>query len=271
MLFEALDKQQGSEYAVGVVYARAPLRGKMHTLKLDLFLPHKDHRPASCLVWLRGGGFETGRYVPGQFQRLARWCAQEGIAVIAPDFRLGATAEDLEPTTRAALPDIAGMAAKDLDPSFYGPAALAAMEDVLCALVWLEENAKSFGLRKRPVLGGSEAGAFTAFSTVYTALTMGHEVPKVAGILSFSGGLAWPELFMRGRVPIFAVHNPLDPKIPISPIRRIAQADPNVELIEAMEHQTGSIKLWPEEGRAACHSRLLEYIKRWSAQAPLTP
>jgi dienelactone hydrolase len=266
MLFEALDKRQGSEHAGDVLYAQAPLRGVLKDLKLDLFLPHKDRRPAPCLVWLQDDGGEDGPERTARFHRLARWCAQGGFALIVPEFRQGAVEADLEPITRQALPKLSEIAAPDLPASISGPSALAAMEDIVCALVWLEENGAALGLRKFPILGGGGFGAFTAFHTVYAALTMGHQVPRVSGLLSFSGGLAWPSLFMRGRMPIFALHNPADPTYPITTIREIAQADPSVELIEGLEHKTGAIKLWPGEGRAASHARILSYLEKWDVQ-----
>ena len=263
MEFAAFNPATGAEMARDVVYAYAPRDGRDVALHVDIYRPAAAARPALMLVWLHGGDFHTGNHAHGGHRRLARWLTAAGVALATPQIRLGAGEADLCDDLRARLPGPTEAA-----PGVpAGPEALAAMEDIVRFLGWLEGARAAIGIRGRPVLGGSRAGAVSAFNVAFAAPWFGLERPEPGGILSFSGAFAWPELYTLGRCPVFALHNPADSGMPIGPVRRMAEADSGVELIEAPEQTPGAIRVWPNEPKRDFYGRIATLLEEWSAAA----
>jgi len=255
----------GSELARGVAYTDAPAGGAEVALHVDIYRPSADQRPAPVLVWLHGGDFRSGDYAHVKHRRLARQLTIEGFALATPQFRLGSGAADLSPPVRERLPELQETA-RDGVPA--GPPALAAMEDVAAFLRWLDAAREEIGIAGRPVLGGSAAGAVTAFNVAFAAPALGLERPEPGGLLSFSGGLAWPEFHVPGRYPVFALHNPADGHIPPASVRRLAEADSGVQLIEAPEQTQGAIRVWPKEPKPDFYGRIRAMVRAWAGAGP---
>ncbi|WP_397544603.1 hypothetical protein, partial [Roseovarius salis] len=186
------------------------------------------------------------------------------IALVVPELRLAAGADDLPPALRRRMAELP----EPLHGLPAGPEALAAMADAVACLGWLEAARDRIGLAGRPVLGGTAAGALTAFNVAYAAPAIGLDRPEPGGILSYSGGFAWPGLFVPGRYPVFALHNPFDTRIPVQSVRRLAETDPDVELIEAFDHGPGTLRVWPQEPRDHVFGRIRTLVQEWSGGTP---
>jgi len=262
--FADFDAGTGTRVAAGAVYGTALLGAGPRSLRASLYLPKAARTPVPVLVWMHGGGFETGDPDTLQIRRLARQLTARGFALAAPQYRLGAQEADLSPEARGKLGALAAMPATQGAEALAGPRAIAAAEDVARFLDWLAARAEGLGLCPRPVLGGSGAGAATAFNAAFLLPWLGLSHPDPAGILSYSGGFAWPGLYEPGRMPVFALHNPDDKEVDIAAIRALSQMDPDLELIEAFEHEHGALRLYPKEPKAETFGRLRAMLARWA-------
>ncbi|MBK8975315.1 MAG: alpha/beta hydrolase [Planctomycetes bacterium] len=112
-----------------LVYATlAPQRA----LHLDLYLPSGATRPTPCVVWIHGGGWQTGSRMAARADALA--LAGLGLAVAAVEYRLSG-----EATWPAQIHDVKG------------------------AVRWLRANARQYGLDiDRFAAFGSSAGGHLA-------------------------------------------------------------------------------------------------------------
>ncbi|MEQ8896644.1 MAG: hypothetical protein RID23_06095 [Roseovarius sp.] len=262
--FGVFDGKAGSRVAGDVVYGHAPLGGQEVALHATLYLPKPGGRPPPLLVWIHGGGFRDGSHDQLQIRRLARQLTIEGFALATPEYRLGAEAADLSAATRARLTVLENVPVAG-EPWMAGAAAIAAAEDVAVFLNWLEGVRAELGFAGRPVLGGSGAGAVTAFNAAYLAPVLGLQRPEPGGILSYSGGFAWPELYEPGKYPVFALHNPFDEVLGIASVRALSQRDPEMELIEAWEQEHGLLRVHPQETKPTTFGRIRGMLEAWAA------
>ena len=261
--FGVFDGRAGSRVAADVVFGHAPLGGQEVALRASVYLPKPGGRPPPLLVWIHGGGFRDGRHDQLQIRRLARQLTIEGFALATPEYRLGAGEADLT-ATRERLAELERLPVAG-EPWMAGAAAIAATEDVAAFLGWLEEQRGELGFAGRPVLGGSGAGAVTAFNAAYLAPFLGLERPEPGGILSYSGGFAWPELYEPGKYPVFALHSPFDDTLGIGPVRALSQMDPALELIEAWEQEHGLLRVHPQETKPVTFGRIRAMLEAWAA------
>lgn len=102
------------------------------SLELQLYVPRHtpaENRPA--MLYFFGGGWVEGRVT--QFQRQARYMARAGLLVVCADYRVS---------------------------SRHGTTPAEAVEDGVDAYLWLQKNAKTYGVdpKKIAVSGGSAGG-----------------------------------------------------------------------------------------------------------------
>lgn len=277
--FETFEDRPDARVARGLVYGSARQGGMMRDLRLDLYLPDpqsaetraETQAQVPLLIWLHAGGFTGGRHDLPIYLRLARQMVSGGCALAMVEYRLGAQEEDLEEDLARRFAAMTAKRDPNISADLAGPAAVAACADLCMAMGWLVTRAGALGLAPRPVLGGSEAGACTALAAAFAAPLLGLERPDPAGVLSYSGALAWPALFEPDRSPVLAFHNPADPQVDIGPVRKLAETCANVTLIEVPDHPNGSVRLWPEEGRAASFGRIRDRLHEWTSARPAAP
>lgn len=253
------DARAGTRRAEAAVYGNAPLAGRRIALQAALYLPAPGGAPAPVLVWLPATGRDSA-----QTRRLARQLTAEGFALAVPRVRRQAGEGDLAPPTRARLPALADLPLAPGAAALAGPAALAATEDAVRFLAWLAARAPALGLAGRPVLGGGGVGAAVAFNAAFLAPHLGLGRPDPGGILSYSGGFAWPTLYRPAVWPVFAIHNPFDRIVPIAPVRALSQADPALELVEAWLHAHGTLRAHPREPRPVTFGRIRDRLRAWA-------
>ena len=275
LILTDFDPRAGTRMAADVLYAHAVLGGVPVALHGTLYLPAPGGAAAPLLVWLPGNGHPTeqhdgqhdGQRGRLQTRRLARQLTAAGFALATPQLRPRAECDDLAEATRARLAEIERMPVAPGAARLTGWPALAATEDAARFVGWLAARAAALGLAPRPVLGGTGDGAATAFNLAFLAPFLGLERPEPAGILSFSGGFAWPGLYRPAVYPVFALHNPFDQTLDIGPIRALSQIDPALELIEAWEHQHGALRVHPKESRTQAYGRLRALLRDWCGVA----
>ena len=264
--FAVFDAKVGARVAADLVYGHAPLLGREVPLHASLYLPAAQDGPVPLLVWLHGGGFTSGDYGELQIRRLARQLTLEGFALAAPQYRLEAQESDLSPKVRDRLGALNRLPVAGEITELAGARAIAACEDAVRFLTWLEGQGDALPRLSRLVLGGSGAGAVTAFNAAFLAPWLGLARPDPAGIISISGGFAWPDLYVPGKYPVFALHNPFDTRLGIASIRALSHRDATVELIEALEQEHGVLKTHGDEPKATTFGRLRRLLTRMTVR-----
>jgi para-nitrobenzyl esterase len=151
-------------------------------LTVDVWAPHRTHRPAPVMVFVHGGGFVSGSTSAPLYDGSA--FARDGVVLVAVNYRLGIPGF-------LHLPDA---------PDNRG------MLDVLAALRWIRDNAARFGgdpgnitltgqsagativggiladpgsaglVRRAVMQSGNGTGAFTAEQAAIVTAAAGHEL-----------------------------------------------------------------------------------------------
>jgi acetyl esterase/lipase len=209
--------RKGVVYGSGKVAAPSARNAR---LRLDLYRPAaKTRTRRPVVVMIHGGGFKMGsRAEPGPV-RTARALAARGIVAVSIDYRL--RGQSPVPSRR-----VAPLAAALPRGAFF-TAAVAAVDDTLTALSYLDRNAKRLGVDPRRLgLVGSSAGAVTADHVAYALDDHGIKRPKIRFVGSLWGGiLARPpqrlgkrgaDHLERGEAALFAAHGDQDPTVPVS-------------------------------------------------------
>lgn len=241
-----------------IPYLHAPVQGERITLEVDIFLPEAPARPAGpMLVWFHSGAFCTGTRKRPAHRMLARRLTAAGMSVVVPSYRLASDEGDLSAPIRAALPSLLEQCPPTFRREMAGPWALAALEDSVALLHWLDAQRAALGIAGRFVVGGTSAGAINALNLLHAAPGLGLETPETGGGFCYSGAFAYPDLFRPGRASVFAMHNPDDDRVDIEPIRALAAQDSLIELIEAPGQPHGGFTAHPDEKPHVSVGRIL--------------
>jgi acetyl esterase/lipase len=211
----------GVRVTEGIVYGTGrvtrPAAGQARLL-LDLYRPaarSRTRRPVVVLV--HGGGFRGGSRTQPQLVRLAGGLARRGIVVASIDYRLqpqGPVPSRRVRTLTAAAPDL---------PVFT--AMVAAVDDTLTALDWLQAHARRIGVDARRIgLVGGSAGAITADHVAYALDDFGVAAPRIRFVGDLWGGvfLKAPSAatgaaqLERGEARLFCVHGTADRTVPVT-------------------------------------------------------
>jgi len=205
--------------------------------KLDLYVTRTPDKPLPTLIWIHGGGWTGG--VKETSMGIPAYLAM-GMNVVNVEYRLARTA---------------------LAP--------AAVEDCRCALRWVIQNAKQYGIDvNRLVVAGGSAGG-------HLALTTGM-LPASAGLDRQCPKRVSPINYVRpGLPPILTIHGDLDPTVPYSQSVRLhkALADAAVpnELMTMAGGKHGYECCTPTQ-RAQGYAKIREFLVRQRVlEAPKAP
>lgn len=272
--FETLP-QDGVDIGAGVMmhhavtYGAAVLHGNVKRLRVDLYCPPSREAQTPIVVWFHSGAFRSGGHSRVAHKVMARWLGKHGIALATPEYRLGAIKSDLSRAGLSKLDDLRNLRSRTFRRDLAQARSIAALEDSCVFLTWLHDAAADMGINDKMVIAGGSAGAINAFNVCFTSPFLGlHQPASIGGILSFSGGYAYPSLFKPGKVPIFAAHNPDDDRVDIGSIRHLSRLDPDIELVETNEQDHGEVRLWRGEKKAQAFARFSERVWRMSGLTP---
>lgn len=187
----------------GLTYGKAArLTGSLQTLKLDLYQPTGDaikKRPA--IVWVHGGGFKNGDRFSGELVDQATTFSKLGFVNVSIDYRLSG---GCAPFTAECIQGIE-----------------MAYHDAQAAVRWLRANASTYRIDPdRIAIGGTSAGAITAYNVAYGSDQVGHSgnpgySSKVRAAVSLSGA-ALTTAPDPGEPPTLDFHGTADSLVPLS-------------------------------------------------------
>lgn len=242
-------------------YGRAVRRGEEVGLKLDLTVPRSAPGPVPLVMWIHGGGFRAGQKTWAGHMTDARWLTKAGYAYASIDYRLKAGSEDLSAPVARRMAKLRQYRSHGFRKNLSGAASLAVMEDALTALSWLDGQRDNYNLSDWVAIGGNSAGAITAFNLVHLSGFFGLWRPAIRGLVSISGGFAYPSLYAPSQVPVHALHGPGDELVDIRFIREIARIGGDaVELVESEDQQHGRVRLHPKEPPRDAYARIIGFF-----------
>ncbi|PRY80283.1 putative esterase [Yoonia maritima] len=244
-------------------FRTANVKGQPTSLNMHYFKA-KGTGPSPVFVWLHSGGFRTGRISHKTHRMLARWLTAANISVVFPEYRLKSRPRDLTDVSRQGLEALEIYARPDFPGGFRGAAAMAALEDAIAFLAWLESKRDEYAFSGPIVLGGSSAGAITALNVVYLAPLLEMTKQEVGGVISCSGGYAYSLTPPLVTTPVFALHNPSDPRVPSQPIIDLASKNSTIELMLSDQNHHGSWSLSPNEARHKAFARMIGKVREFS-------
>ena len=202
-----------------LVYGSNLTQSGAKTLTLDLYqLDGTCDEPVPFVLGIHGGGFTGGSKTGGSWPSNLEAVAMRGYAGLSINYRLVSdepvVSAEFQPLRDDLLAAADEIGLGDLQRA-QANAAVAAFEDAVTALDWVNENADLYCLdRDRFALWGSSAGA-------YIALHVGHALndyfiahPEPLVVVDFWGALFAAEWLDTQGPPIMIVHGSDDLVVP---------------------------------------------------------
>lgn len=231
---------------------------------LDLYQPRDVPGPWPLVVWLHSGGFRTGTRRNRKHGLIAEAFAKHGYATACLDYRLARPPAVLKRPARQLmgyLKDDSEKWGEEMQENFRRQRAVAVVEDVCAFYEWIAPNLEVFNLTGEHILAGSSAGGISVLNTLMLPGHFGRSIPPIRSAFVVSGGFAFPSYWQDGETRILAIHNPDDPQVPFSSIKRGEEqlAKRNFTLIVAPEQAHGSTSLSQAESIAAGVERFIAF------------
>jgi acetyl esterase/lipase len=180
----------------------------------DLYQPAGDNNTGRPLIiWMHGGGFKFGSKADKGMQLWSETFAKRGYVCVSINYSLSKH----NPLFKF----------DELMKSTYY-----AVQDAHMAVEYFKKNYKQYNIDPdKIILGGNSAGGMIALQAAYTSnaelakfvglpdTVLGAkstEIPKIAGVISYWGGIFNPDWLKNNRVPIMCVHGSKDGVMPLT-------------------------------------------------------
>jgi acetyl esterase/lipase len=185
-------------------------------LLLDIYQPDQGcPMPRPTVMFVHGGGFNSGSRKGENVDAIARDLAQRGINLLSIDYRVQGDSPVISSEFAAFESDF--QALNTTEPASRVTAFVAAVEDSLRALRWAEDNAAQYCIDPaRLGLWGSSAGAYTVLHLAYSMDEYSISRPQVRVVVDYWGGLIRDGDLEAGEPPLFVLHGTADPTVPFS-------------------------------------------------------
>lgn len=195
-------------------------------LLLDLYRPvgaSASGARSPAVVIIHGGGFQSGSRTQAELVTIARAMAARGFVAVSMDYRLVPD----QPVPSARVASLVGPATAGISGAALAQrvAAVAAIDDGLTAVGWLQTNANLLNLDPSRIglLGGS-AGAITAVHMGYILDNYGINASSFNFVVDLWGASLVPAIDPVAAVnhlettepPLFIIHGTNDPTVPFS-------------------------------------------------------
>jgi len=164
-------------------------------LALDLYLPD-GLQASACVIYAHGGGFKSGGRHHVEAVRFAKHFTDAGFALASVSYRLGTGPEAFSAQDRDQM-ERDGLRAQQigltLSPTFYSPAAMAAMEDLSKAVSFMWMEGQSIGI-ETPKVGilGVSAGGVAALMLAYPPAHWRDRVSRPDAVVALSSAFVQP-------------------------------------------------------------------------------
>ena len=264
-------------YGQGEVVSPTP---GMKNLLLDLYRPvgaNANGALSPALIIIHGGGFQGGTRTQAELATIARAMASRGFVAVSIDYRL--VPDRPVPSSRVASivgPATVGTTGAMLDQRV---AAVAAIDDGLTAIAWLQSNANLLNIDPTRIglLGGS-AGAITAVHLAYILDDYGvtanpfHFVVDLwgASLVPANDPVAAANHLESGEAPLFIIHGTNDQTVPFSASELLAARAANQQLphefypVAGAGHGFGGVNIFSVE--ASPGVTLFDRMVQWMVQ-----
>ena len=178
-------------------------------LLLDLFLPDSLEADA-CVIYAHGGGFRKGGRGHVEALHFAKHFTDAGFALASVSYRLDTPAVAFNARDRAHIEGYMARSRKvglTLSPKLYGPAFMAAMEDLSKAVSFLWMEGQSIGV-KAPKVGvlGVSAGGIAALALAYPPAHWRHRVSRPDAVVAISSAIVQPWRLDEDGPPCLMIH-----------------------------------------------------------------
>lgn len=247
-----------------VPYAETQLRDEPKTLLCSIYLPRDPAVPPPVLIWFHGGAFKFGSHNQRICQKVGKYLASHGIAVISAGYRLHATFDDLSPTVQPQVADHLAGRQRLIRPGLSQERSLAATEDGVALLAWAAGQSDLFGWSDKRIVAGVSAGGILALNLLFTAPALGLARGPLHGAFVVSGGYDFPHLVRaENACPIMALHNPDDDRVSIRGVEMVQdKLGPRMHLLTSQSMLHGKLELTAQEAPRVGLRRLLRFVQK---------
>lgn len=200
--------------SAGIQYGDGPVTGGSIPLFLDLYRPSLTcTTPRPTAVFVHGGGFTGGSRQGANVEAIARELASQGINLISIQYRLQGDAPRIAAEFAAFEADYQAIVSNQ--PAGRVTAFVAAVEDTVRALRWLQANAAQYCAdANRLALWGSSAGSITVMHVAYALDAYGVQRPRSRVVVDYWGNLFRVTDLKAGAPPLFVLHGTADATVP---------------------------------------------------------
>ncbi|PTX57259.1 hypothetical protein C8N43_1925 [Litoreibacter ponti] len=184
-----------------------------HELAFDLYLPDSLKADA-CVIYAHGGGFRRGHRGHVEVGHFADALTAQGLAVASISYRLRTEMSAFDDDDASYIEAYIARSQKiglTLSPKLYGPAFIAAIEDMSKAIeyLWVEGERLGIASRKIGVLGVS-AGGIAGLALAYPPMQWVRRVSRPDAVVAISAALVQPWRLEENGPPCLMFHGPRD-------------------------------------------------------------
>ena len=197
-----------------VSYGNGPTASGSLPLLLDVYQPNQSCvSPRPTVMFVHGGGFVGGSRKGANVEAIASELAQVGINLVSIQYRLQGDMPTISGEFATFERDYQAVAAGQ--PPERVRAFVAAVEDSVRALRWMESNASRFCIDAGRIgLWGSSAGAYTVLHVAYSLNPYAIARPQPRVVVDYWGGLFRDSDIEAGEAPLFVLHGTADATVP---------------------------------------------------------
>jgi acetyl esterase/lipase len=204
-----------------IKYGDGPTLAGSIPLLLDFYRPNQPCNVARpTVVFVHGGGFQSGSRKGGNVTAMADELAPLGINLISIQYRLQGDNPAISTEFAAFERDYQAMGSNE--PAERIRAFTAAVEDTVRTLRWMQSNASQFCIDPNRIgLWGSSAGAYTVLHAGYALDRYNIQRPVPRVIVDYWGGLFRDSDLEAGEAPLFVLHGTADATVAYSEATQI--------------------------------------------------
>lgn len=167
------------------------------------------------VMFVHGGGFVGGSRKGASVEAIASELAPLGINLVSIDYRLEGDAPTISPEFSQFESDARNLGTNQSPARVR--AFVAAVEDAVRALRWMQDNANQFCIDPNNLgLWGSSAGAFTVLQVAYSLNPYAIARPEPRVVVDYWGGLFRDSDIEANEAPLFVLHGTADTTVSFS-------------------------------------------------------